>query len=423
MPKKCCKQIDVLSKDFIENATYEALDEKWKRNDVTKYFHDFCSYMSVRQMKNLLRNDEEREYLVVGLVRTSSESIRYELENRCLKTKPIRYDLRKDGPSEKIREIGVESVKQLILDEIAVEGLEELWLRKLGYHQYASVKGKGQLAGKKVIEKQIRKKYRVSRYAWKGDVRHCYQSVNTRKLKRMLERDVKNEVLLYLVFFLIDTYKEGLNIGSGLSQYLCNYYLSKAYIFVLGLHKTRKHKDGSTATRKLVCLCIFYMDDILLIGSRKADVLMAAKSLMKFLKDEYSLDIKPDWSIYAIDYRKKTDTEYASYAERDKAERRGTPIDMMGYTIYRDHTELRSKLFIRARRAYSAAWNCIKSEQEIPLKIAQRCCSYYGWFKHTDSKNLKEKYHVEAILKVAKRRISIESKIHGTSAVSALAAD
>lgn len=165
--------------------------------------------------------------MVSGLIRTVAESLRYEIQNRELKVEPIQYGWRRDGINGKFREIGVESVKQLILDEIASEGLDELWRRKLGYHQYASIKGKGQLGGKRAIEHQIRKKYAQSRYAWKGDVRKCYPSVDTRKLKRMLEHDVKNEVLLYLVFFLIGTYKQGLNIGSGLSQFLCNYYLSK----------------------------------------------------------------------------------------------------------------------------------------------------------------------------------------------------
>lgn len=421
--KKCCKNVDILSDDFIENATYEALDEKWKRSDVAKYFTGCTIYMSLKQMKNLLRDPENRNIMVSGLIRTSSENIRYEIENRCLTTEPIKYDVRPDGMSGKLREIGVECVKQLILDEIASEGLDELWRRKLGYHQYASIKGKGQLGGKKAIEKQIRKHYMQSRWAWKGDIRHCYQSIDLRRLKRMLERDVKNVVLLYLVFFLIGTYKQGLNIGSGLSQFLCNYYLVKAYDYVLGLHKTRKHRDGTTESKKLVYFCLFYMDDILLIGSREADVKRAARALEKFLLKEYGLIIKPDWDLFLIDYMIRTGENYMSYQEKDKAERRGKPIDMMGWVIYREHTEIRAKIFLRARRAYSTAWICMKTGTEIPLKVAQRCASYYGWFKHTDSKHAKEKYNINQVFNAAKRRISEDgkSKIHGPAAKRALA--
>lgn len=290
--KKCCKNVNILADDFIEDPIYEALDEKWKRPDVAKYLHGRTSSMSLQAMKRLLRDTDERDLMVSGLIRTVAESLRYEIQNRELKVEPIQYGWRRDGINGKFREIGVESVKQLILDEIASEGLDELWRRKLGYHQYASIKGKGQLGGKRAIEHQIRKKYAQSRYAWKGDVRKCYPSVDTRKLKRMLEHDVKNEVLLYLVFFLIGTYKQGLNIGSGLSQFLCNYYLSKAY------------------------------------------------------------------------------------------------------------------------------------RVEIPLEIAYKCTSYYGWFKHTDSKYVKDKYNIDAVCAAAKRRISkhAKSEIYGASARSALAA-
>lgn len=240
----------------------------------------------------------------------------------------------------------------------------------------------------------------------------------------MLEHDVKNEVLLYLVFFLIGTYKQGLNIGSGLSQFLCNYYLSKAYVYVLSLHKTRKHRDGTTESKRLVFFCIFYMDDILLIGAREADVKRAARALEKYLLKEYGLTIKPDADLFPIDYRIKTGNKYENYREKDKAERRGKPIDMMGYVIYRDHTEIRSKIFLRARRAYSVAWYCMKNRVEIPLEIAYKCTSYYGWFKHTDSKYVKDKYNIDAVCAAAKRRISkhAKSEIYGTSARSALAA-
>lgn len=329
--KKCCKNVNILADDFIEDSIYEALDEKWKRSDVAKYLHGRTSSMSLQAMKRLLRDTDERDLMVSGLVHTVAESLRYEIQNRCLKVEPIQYSWRQDGVNGKIREIGVESVKQLILDEIASEGLDELWRRKLGYHQYASIKGKGQLGGKKAIEHQIRKKYSMSRYAWKGDVKKCYPSVDTRKLKRMLEHDVKNEVLLYLVYFLIGTYKQGLNIGSGLSQFLCNYYLAKAYVYVLGLHKVRKHRDGATESKRLVYFCIMYMDDILLIGAREADVKRAARALEKYLLKEYGLTIKPDADLFPIDYRIKTGKKYDSYREKDKAERRGKPIDMMGY--------------------------------------------------------------------------------------------
>lgn len=394
--KKCCKNVDILSAGFIESATREALHGKWKRHDVKKYFKGFAPSIPESMLRQILSVD--REYME-GLIATSAESIRYEIEHRCLHVKPIQYEKRLDPSSGKIRDIGKESVKQLILDEIAKEGLEELWKRKLGYHQYASIKGKGQLAGKETIEYWIRRKYAKTRCGWKGDARHCYQSVDTRRLKRMLIHDVKNVVLLYLVFFLLALYKMGLNIGSGLSQFLCNYYLARAYNFVLSLHKERKHRDGTVESRKLVYFAIFYMDDIQLFGSREADVKSAARQLIKFL-----------------------DKEYATYRDKEKATRRGMPVDMMGYKIYRDHTEMRRKIFLRARRAYTVAWNCICKHIPVPTKTAHTCVSYYGWFKHIDSKHAQQKYNIKQIFRICRKVVSSESKIHRTAASCLLAA-
>lgn len=117
----------------------EALHEKWKRNDVLKYFKGYAPNTPKPILKDILASD--RQY-TTGLIETAAEAIRYEIENRCLSVEPIQYSERYDPASEKTREIGKECVKQLILDEIAREGLAELWKRKLGYHQYASIKGK-----------------------------------------------------------------------------------------------------------------------------------------------------------------------------------------------------------------------------------------------------------------------------------------
>lgn len=95
---------------------------------------------------------------------------------------------------------------------------------------------------------------------------------------------------------------------------------------------------------------------------------------------------------------------------------------MMGYKIYRDHTEVRRSIFLRARRAYLRLRKQVQRRMEIVLDLAYRCISYYGWFKNSDSVHFKKKYGIEQLMKYAKRRVSIESKIHNRTAGSQLAA-
>ena len=87
---------------------------------------------------------------------------------------------------------------------------------------------------------------------------------------RFLRKQVKNDDLLYLVETLIASYKQGLSIGSYLSQWLCNYYLSFAYHYAQQkLFKVQKRRGQEKRTR-LFYKIIFYMDDILILGPRKA---------------------------------------------------------------------------------------------------------------------------------------------------------
>lgn len=334
-----------------------------------------------------------------------------EIRDRKVTFPAIHYSMRYDGNSGKIREIGVESIKQQVYDYVAVNALMELFNRKIGKYQCASIPGRGQVYGKKAIEKWIRKNPAKTRVGAKGDVHHCYPSINISKLMKFLRKQVKNEDLLYLVETLIRSYKQGLSIGSYLSQWLCNYYLSFAYHYAeQKLEKVRKSKRGPAKRVRLIYAVLFYMDDILILGPRKADVRKAMQLLVKFFKDELDLEIKANWKLFQVDYIGKDGRHH------------GDCIDMMGYKIYRDHTEVRRNIFLRSRRAFVRLRKQVQRCMKIALDLAYRCVSYFGWYKNSDSTNFKKKYGIEQLMKYAKRRVSIESKIHNRTAGSALAA-
>lgn len=344
------------------------------------------------------------------LLERAAEDLAREIKERDVHFPEIHYSMRYDGNSGKLREIGVESIKQQIYNYVAVNALKELFERKIGKYQCASVPGRGQVYGKNAIERWIRKNPDKTRAGAKADVRHCYPSINTRKLMRFLRKQVKNDDLLYLVETLIGSYKQGLSIGSYLSQWLCNYYLSFAYHYAQQkLFKVQKRRGQEKRTR-LFYKIIFYMDDILILGPRKVDVKKAMLMLIRFFREELGLEIKPNWKLFQVDYIGKDGKHH------------GDCIDMMGYKIYRDHTEVRRSIFLRARRAYLRLRKQVQRRMEIALDLAYRCISYYGWFKNSDSNHFKKKYGIEQLMKYAKRRVSIESKIHNRTAGSQLAA-
>lgn len=408
--KRYCKNIK-LDADWIKSSMLECLSDKWDRLDVAGFLAEYQEgreLLPKRAVQRMIRADRT---WAEPLIQKAAIEMAQEIRDRKISFPAIRYSMRYDGNSGKIREIGVESIKQQVYDYVAVNALMELFNRKIGKYQCASIPGRGQVYGKKAIEKWIRKNPAKTRAGAKGDVHHCYPSINIRKLMRFLRKQVKNEDLLYLVETLVHSYKQGLSIGSYLSQWLCNYYLSFAYHYAeQKLEKVRKSKRGPAKRVRLIYAVIFYMDDILILGPRKADVRKAMQLLVKFFKDELDLEIKANWKLFQVDYIGKDGRHH------------GDCIDMMGYKIYRDHTEVRRNIFLRSRRAFVRLRKQVKRRIGIALDLAYRCVSYFGWYKNSDSTNFKEKYGIEQLMKYAKRRVSIESKIHNRTAGSALAA-
>lgn len=307
-----------------------------------------------------------------------------------LELKPIHYSTRIDGMSKKERIIGIQEPLHQMLDYVAVEGLRQLFDAKIGVFQCASLPDKGQSYGKRYIERWI--KETKTTYFVKGDIKKCFPSIPLNNLKRLLKRDVKNQKLLWLVYSLIDMFKCGLSIGSYLSQYLSNYYLSYAYHYASEqLAKTRHTKRNGNVRVRLINHVLFYMDDFLLTGSSKKDLKKAMRMLIKYINDYLGLNVKPNWKICKI-----------SNSE---------PIDMMGFVFREDRTIIRTKIFIKTRRYFLKAYKYLKKDKEIPLLLAYRCISAFGWYKNTDSYRIRRRLHIDEIVEECKKVISKNAKL------------
>lgn len=377
--KRLCKDVDITDRGLISRAVYACLDKKYKRNDVVRH---------LSQVSNLKENQIRCIYFRYGkrgirpIVELIITELQSEIVNGSVSFPKIWYREKIDGSSGKVRRIGIQNIKQQLYDYIAVEGLEPA-LKRIGEFQYASIKGRGTTKGKEIISRWV--KNRDMRYFVKLDVRKCFESIDHDLLIEFLEKHIKNEKLIWLIKALISSFERGLSIGSYLSQYLCNLYMSILYHYIMEeLYKTRRGKRVN-----LVRHCLIYMDDILLIGSRKRDVEMAAKKIIQ-KADEMGLIIKDNWQVRSIDE---------------------TPIDMMGFKIYRTHTEIRGRIFLRVRRSFRRA------RKELTLRISKKCLSYYGYLKHTNSRKIERKWKVKPILKKCKGVIRRnESKIFTTAA-------
>lgn len=383
--KRYCKDIDITDRNFIAIAVRDCIKKKLSRKDTIELF---CQYSGLpyNAIHRIVKCDYSKGY-IDGLIETVIDGIRQEIIYRSYVVKPIHYQTKIDGNSGKVRQIGIQDVKQQLYDYIAAYGLWELFTAKIGYYQCSALENKGQIFGVKALNKWVDDHH--IRYAIQSDIRHFYDTIDIDVLKDMLRRDVKNEPLLHLTFFLIDTFDKGLAIGSYLSQLLACYYLSLAYHYVTEqCYRIRKHKDGTQSRVNLVEHALWFADDCILIGSNLKDLKKAHKLYAQFCMDKLHIEVKPDIKI--IDLR----TEY---------------IDMMGYKVSRKNVTIRSSDFIRLRRNQKRVESY--SDDYIPLHEARGFSSRSGALIHSDSKHyckrtgaLETKQKCNEIIRIKARR-------------------
>ena len=387
-----------LSLDFVKYSVYDCLNgytsgrKRWTRCDTSIFIADYVEkllnennyiitsrHKLEKKIRDIARNNPEDLYFLIDYI---SEQMYLEIKEHRFKVSKIRFEERYDEVAKKTRKIGISGMKQQCYDYIAVNACKEMFLAKIGHYQCASLKNKGQLFGKTAIETWIRINPNKCKWVFKCDIKKFYPSVKHEIIKKYLDRDIKNNDVKYLIYSLIDTYDEGLCIGSYLCQFLANYFLSYAYHYVTEMLYTERR--GKRVN--LVHHALFYMDDIILLGSNKKSMKSAINRLEKYLKDELGLSLKPSYQLFPLDSR---------------------PIDMMGYKIYTYKTTVRKRIYKRANKVYIKQK---RNKKEMSLEDAYKVISYYGYFKHSYSKKYIKKVKLNKTLKNAKEVISNAAK-------------
>ena len=381
--KRYLKHFEI-SVDFIEDAITECLKTKWRRRDTSFFLagyslkFGFCNETieMIASECHKIACDINRRNEFDALIRMIAEDIYDEIKNECIYLRPIRYQKRIDKSNHKLREIGISSIKQQVYDYIMVNACKEMFMAKIGMFQCSSIKGRGQIYGKKAIERWIRNDKKNTKYAYKCDIKSFYPSVDHNVLKSMLSRDIKNNEVLYVLFYLIDTYKSGLCIGSYLSQFLANYYLSYAYHFMS--EQTYEIKRNGKKVNYISHI-LFYMDDIIVFSSNKRNLRKAVSMMHAYCNESLKLKIKDDDRLFQV----KDDV----------------CIDMMGFKIYLDHTTIRKRIWSRIFRFLITYKD---KRKQISIKSARAFASYYGWIKNTDHSRILKRFKVDMILNICK---------------------
>lgn len=401
--KTYCKpaQIDVEDWKQNEKAVFECFRNKRSRNDFQRLLCRTGTITKKELTEDRLNKNLERTMAAESAV---ARILTRRIINRELNLKPIRQFQRVDGLTHKLRNICQESPEQQIFEYIAVYALMPLFRAKLLPIQYGSIPKKGGVAGKRKIERLLRKKFRGKVSVIKGDIQKAYPSVTVELTMNMLRRDVgKNKVLLWFLGALMSNYPgDHLCIGGYLQAWLFNYVMSYVLRFLYEQAQIRREKR-----HRLVYAIVCYADDFSIYGDL-SKLKKAMKKATVWAQDKLGLTIKKVWQFYHI---ASLEEEEKNLIERKNGSKKRTPgVDMMGYVVRRRYTIIRGRVFRRIRRQVLRAWEDFKTKGFIPWWRACRIAAYKGWIKHSDSLKFRMKYCFDKLFKMCSYSASKHGK-------------
>lgn len=227
-----------------------------------------------------------------------------------------------------INVIGKDIIKSLIIDT------------------YASIKGRGIHKLAKKLKGVLANDSEGTRYCLKIDIRKYYDNIDNEILYKTVKSKFKDKQFLNLIKTIIFSRGEkGQPIGSLLSQYMANLYLS---VF------------DHMCKEKLGLKYYFrYMDDIVVLHNNKTYLHNLKRYFDIFLREKLKLKIKDNWQVFPVDVR---------------------GIDYVGYRFFRHKTILRRGIYINARYCFSRKY------------MHKATYSYLGWCKHANVKRFVNKY-------------------------------
>lgn len=236
--------------------------------------------------------------------------------------------------------------------------IEHVFLKTFCSHSCSSIPGKGIKEAYRLTKKYMKDK-EGTKYCLKMDVSKFYPNINHTILKGLLRKKFKDNRLLDLLDKIIDSYpnEKGIPIGSYLSQYLANFYLS--------------YFDHWLKEDKHIKYVVRFADDIVVFGSTKQELHSLILEIKQYMKTHLKLKIKDNWQIFPTNKR---------------------GVDFVGYRFFFDFTLLRKstcKRFKKKMLKIKAKWD----EGKLP-NFSEWCSanSYVGWMKWCDSWRLFEKY-------------------------------
>lgn len=232
-----------------------------------------------------------------------------------------------------------------ILDHAIMNILEPTFTSMFTADTYGNIKGRGNHGASRGVKRAL-KDIAGTQYCLKLDIRKFYPSVDHEVLKQILRRKFKDQDLLNLLDKVIDS-ADGLPIGNYISQYFANLYLTPF--------------DHWLKEKMRVKYYFRYVDDMVILSGSKEFLHQILAEIKTYLLTQLKLELKDNYQVFPVDDR---------------------GIDFVGFVFFHKYTLIRKRIKQNCARMLATNRN--------PKSLV----AYYGWFKHSNSRNLQKKLSI-----------------------------
>lgn len=386
---------------LYEEAVKNCFRHKWRRNDILRFCEEYGGVDSRLIELEVLKDGNDftvRQVAVRNIACVLSDVVEgIERGKEPEDMDPVVLRRRPDGISGKMRDIALLCILHQLLGHAELLMIEPLVMARLFPTQHASLPGRGQTKLKNQAHGYLLRESLGANFIRKTDVVHAYQTLMYSVIIRILKEEIpKARTAIALMTYLGKLAPDGhLIIGGYLDAWLFNFAMSYAIADAYKLTYTRRGRTHRRAVRIEA-----YMDDFAIFASSIKNLKAVVKEIRRFCNNELGVDIRTTTGcvkMLSVEEEKRR----KSLA---KPSQRGVPmLDMAGYRVSRTHVTIRRKVFRRARRQFLRAYEELEKDGTLMRYRAKKVIAYNGYVKQTDSRKLKEKYHVDELMRTAKK--------------------
>lgn len=330
----------LLDPEYMEQSIYRAFKKKKKTNSIKRILSD--------PRKHAIR-------------------IVYLLKNGILPyVRERKIKMIQDGTQKKWRSITKASNYEHVLHHAIIGLIENKLMSSMYKFSVASVPNRGDLYGKRYLQRWIKSFHGRKVYVLKFDIRKFFDSIDRIILLDKLSSIIKDrkfiEIISKIIFYDKSSTNRGVPIGHYTSQWFANFYLQSFDYFV---------KQKLSVKRMMR-----YMDDVVILCSNKRLLHKIFESIKRYMKENLVLSVKDNYQIFKLSYRpNKYMIEDGWISDRFY----GRPIDFMGYKFYPWKTTIRKSTLRSAKRSVRSF---LKNRT---ARNAKSVLSYYGRLSHSNA--------------------------------------